>query len=99
MYAMSVTLDVFHPETSWLKLVAPWNMYAMSVTLDVFHPETSPLKEAAPWNMDDMSVTLDRSGTSAATYVMLVAPLNADAMDVHDMLPHCIMRVSFWALG
>ena len=28
---------------------------------------------------------------------MLVAPWNADSIDTHDALPHCIMRVSFWA--
>ena len=88
----------YHGPRFRLKLVAPWNICVMLVAWETFHPDMSPLKEAAPWNMNAMLATPDRSGASVAAYVTLVAPLNADSMDVHDVVPHCIMCVSFWAL-
>ena len=104
IYDMSVTLGVFHPEMStscWLKASA--NIYDISVTLEASHPDMFMFTGAdnlkAFWNIDDMSVTPDRSGVSgAATCTMRSAPLNADSMDVHDMLPHCTMWVSLSAL-
>ena len=48
--------------------------------------------------MLDMSVTRERSGASVAPYVMAEAPLKADAIEVHPMLPHWSIDLSLGAL-
>ena len=87
MDPMSVTDETVQEEMSPLKEVAPENMDPMSVTDETVQEEMSPLKEVAPENMPLMLATEDRSGLSVALYSMLEAPLNADSIVVHPMLP------------
>ena len=47
MSDMVVTLLTFHPEISWLKADAVWNMNCMSTTELTFQPEISLLNADA----------------------------------------------------
>ena len=47
--------------------------------------------------MCPMSVTRERSGTSAALYIMLDAPLKAESIDVHRESPHWSIETSLSA--
>ena len=61
MLLISVTLDTFHADRSWLKALAPSNICFMLVTADTFHADRSWLKDAALLNIDFMLVTADTS--------------------------------------
>jgi hypothetical protein len=43
---VSVTLEVFHCDRSWLKAVANWNIVFMDVTFDTSHDPILPLKSS-----------------------------------------------------
>ena len=60
----------------------------MSVTCETFQFERSPSKVRAPENMLFMSVTSERSGVSVASYRMSEAPLKADSIEAHRLVPH-----------
>ena len=84
-------------EISELNNVASLNMYDMSLMLETSQADRSPSKDEAPSNIYLMSVTRERSGTSAALYVMLDAPLNAECIDVHRESPHWSIDISLCA--
>ena len=98
MCDMSVTPETFQDERSPLNVGTFSNMCDMSVTLETSHDDMLPLNLEADANMYLASVTSAKSGMSVALYAMFDASLNASFIDVHDMPPHCIRAVTFWAL-
>ena len=64
MLLMSVTLDTFHADRSWLKDAALLNIDFMLVTADTSHADRSWLKEGAFENIYAMSTTFDTSHES-----------------------------------
>ena len=97
MLDMSVTLETSQLSRGWLNFPAPANMPDMSVTLETSQDDMVSLKDERA-NMPDMSVTPDKSGVSAALILTLPVFLNASAMLLHSMVPHCSIDSSFPAL-
>ena len=80
---MSVTLDVFHPDTSRVVRDEHWsNIQLMFVTLDVFHPDNSRVVSFGQYlNILFISVTFDVSNLSRSASVHLVQLKNQNAVE------------------
>ena len=73
----------------------------MSVTPETSQSERFALKLNPPAALENilfMSVTRVKSGVSVVLYTILDALVNIPFMDVHSMLPHCLISSSLSAL-